>query len=94
MQKNIYKIVDYHGRVYLPKAMRDATDIEHGDIVRLGLENGNIAVGKVCLVEVGDHSGEAAEEFMVANFRRMSPQRQSEILRRLCANIPDKEAQS
>ena len=92
MNKNIYKIVDYHGRVYLPKTLRDAVDIDCGDIVRLGLEDGNITVGKVCLVEIGDHSGEASEEFMVANFRRMNPQRQSEILRRLCANIPEQEA--
>jgi bifunctional DNA-binding transcriptional regulator/antitoxin component of YhaV-PrlF toxin-antitoxin module len=57
--KPIYKILDDKGRVLIPKALRDAAEMEHGDIVRLGIQKGVVTAKKVDLVEIGDQSPEA-----------------------------------
>ncbi|MHB1406043.1 MAG: AbrB family transcriptional regulator [Desulfitobacteriaceae bacterium] len=69
--KPIYKIVDDKGRVLIPKALRTAAEMEHGDIVRLGIHKGVITAKKVDLIEIGDQSPEAVEAFVRAAIRDM-----------------------
>lgn len=69
--KPIYKIVDDKGRVLIPKALRSAAEMEHGDIVRLGIQKGVITAKKVDLIEIGDQSPEAVEAFVHAAVRDM-----------------------
>ena len=69
--KPIYKIVDDKGRVLIPKALRAAAEMEHGDIVRLGIQKGVITAKKVDLIEIGDQSPEAVEAFVHAAVRDM-----------------------
>lgn len=69
--KPIYKIVDDKGRVLIPKALRTAAEMEHGDIVRLGIHKGVITAKKVDLIEIGDQSPEAVESFVRAAIRDM-----------------------
>ncbi|MCK9558809.1 MAG: AbrB family transcriptional regulator, partial [Candidatus Cloacimonetes bacterium] len=59
--KPVYKLMDGKGRVLIPKEMRAATGMDYGDIVRLGMANGNVCVQKVDIIEVGDQSPEAVE---------------------------------
>lgn len=69
--KPIYKIVDDKGRVLIPKSLRAAAEMEHGDIVRLGIQKGVITAKKVDLIEIGDQSQEAVEAFVHAAVRDM-----------------------
>lgn len=69
--KPIYKILDEKGRVLIPKALRAAAEMEHGDIVRLGIQKGVITAKKVDLIEIGDQSPEAVEAFVHAVVRDM-----------------------
>lgn len=57
--KPIYKIVDDKGRVLIPKALRSAAEMEHGDIVRLGIHKGVIFNTRLCnpmctVIQFGD----------------------------------------
>lgn len=67
--KPIYKILDEKGRVLIPKAIRAAAEMEHGDIVRLGVQKGVVIAKKVDLIEIGDQSPEAVEAFVRAAIR-------------------------
>ena len=69
--KPIYKIVDDKGRVLIPKSLRAAAEMEHGDIVRLGIQKGVITAKMVDLIEIGDQSPEAVEAFVHAAVRDM-----------------------
>lgn len=69
--KPIYKIVDDKGRILIPKALRTAAEMDHGDIVRLGIQKGIITAKKVDLIEIGDQSPEAVEAFVCAAIRDM-----------------------
>jgi len=69
--KPIYKIVDDKGRVLIPKSLRAAAEMEHGDIVRLDIQKGVITAKKVDLIEIGDQSPEAVEAFVHAAIRDM-----------------------
>jgi AbrB family transcriptional regulator (stage V sporulation protein T) len=70
--KPIYKILDEKGRVLIPKALRGAAEMEHGDIVCLGIQKGVVTAKKVDLIEIGDQSPEAVEAFVRAAIRDMS----------------------
>ena len=67
--KPIYKILDEKGRVLIPKTLRAAAEMEHGDIVRLGVQKGVVTAKKVDLIEIGDQSSEAVEAFIRAAIR-------------------------
>lgn len=69
--KPIYKILDEKGRILIPKALRAAAEMEHGDIVRLGVQKGVVTAKKVDLIEIGDQSPEAVEAFIRAAIRDM-----------------------
>ena len=69
--KPIYKILDEKGRILIPKALRAAAEMEHGDIVRLGVQKGVVTAKKVDLIEIGDQSPEAVEAFVRAAIRDM-----------------------
>ena len=69
--KPIYKIVDDKGRVLIPKELRSAAEMEHGNIVRLGIQKGVITAKRVDLIEIGDQSPEAVEAFVRTAIRDM-----------------------
>jgi len=69
--KPIYKILDEKGRILIPKALHTAAEMEHGDIVRLGVQKGVVTAKKVDLIEIGDQSPEAVEAFVRAAIRDM-----------------------
>lgn len=81
--KPIYKILDDKGRVLIPKALRDAAEMEHGDIIRLRLQKGVITAQKVTLVEIGDKSPEAVEAYVRAAIKFMPEETQIGIAARL-----------
>ena len=83
--KPIYKILDDKGRVLIPKALRAAAEMEHGDIVRLGIQKGVITAKKIDLIEIGDQSPEAVEAFVRAAIRDM----QEETLISIAAKLLD-----
>lgn len=82
-EKPIYKVVDYNNRVYLPKALREITDVKAGDIVKLFATEGKINVSKVTLVEMGDHSSEAVELFVESAIKFMSNNKKLELINQL-----------
>jgi AbrB family transcriptional regulator, stage V sporulation protein T len=94
MSKAIYKIIDGKGRVLIPKEMRDASGMEYGDIVRLGIQDGRVSVKKVDLIEVGDQSPEAVEAFVHAAIREMPEETQITIAARLLELIEQRKGKS
>lgn len=77
--KNIYKIIDCKGRILIPKELRNAAEMEAGDIVKLGLQKGTVTAKKVNLIEVGDQTPEAMEEYVRAAVKEMSEEKQINI---------------
>ena len=94
MSKAIYKIIDGKGRVLIPKEMRDASGMEYGDIVRLGIQSGKVSVRKVDLIEVGDQSPEAVEAFVHAAIREMPEETQIAIAARLLELIEQRKGKN
>ena len=91
--KPIYKILDDKGRVLIPKALRTAAEIEHGDIVRLGVQKGVVTAKKVDLIEIGDQSPEAVEAFVRAAIRDLPEETQIGIAARLLEMIEQRKGQ-
>ena len=89
--KPIYKLMDGKGRVLIPKSLRDATKLEYGDIVRLGLADGKVTVRKVDVVEAGDQSPEAMEAYVRAAFKSMPDTVRVELIGELSALLQKKE---
>jgi len=77
--KPIYRLVDCRGRIYLPKELREAGDMQPGDIVKLDMQNGRVCAERVHIVEVGDKSPEAVETFVRTSIRHMSPRSQFDL---------------
>ena len=85
--KPIYKIVDGKGRVLIPRELRAASGMDYGDIVRLGISQGNVIVKKVDLLEVGDQSPESVEAFIYAAIRDMPEEKKIAIAARLLEQL-------
>ncbi len=83
MSQAVYKILDCKGRVLIPKGLRDASNMDCGDIVRLDLRDGRVSIRKVDVVEAGDKSPEALEAFIHAAIREMPEEKQIDIAARL-----------
>lgn len=79
----IYKLVDSRGRVLIPKNLREASKMEYGDIVRLGLTDGKVSVCKVDIIEAGDQSPEAVEAYVRAAFKSMPDATRLELISEL-----------
>jgi AbrB family transcriptional regulator, stage V sporulation protein T len=94
MSKAIYKIIDGKGRILIPKEMRDASGMDYGDIVRLGILDGRVSVRKVDLIEVGDQSPEAVEAFVHAAIREMPEETQIAIAARLLELVEQRKGKN
>lgn len=82
-RKQLYKIVDSKGRVYLPVESRRNAGIESGDIVRLNADTGKISVSKVELIELGDKSPEALAAYILAGVPHLSNAQLQELMERV-----------
>ena len=88
--KPVYKLVDEKGRVLIPQNIRDAAKIRRGDIVRLGLSDGNVTIQKVDVIEVGVQSPEMVEAYVRAAIKSMSDDIRLELISELSALIQQK----
>lgn len=79
--------VDYKGRVYIPKELRVAADMNLGDIVRLSLSKGTLCIRRVHVIEIGDKSPEAVEAYVRAAIRDMPKEKQISIAAELIHQI-------
>ena len=79
MLKDVYRLIDAKGRVYLPKELRDALGLEPGGFVKLAAEGCDLRVKKVHLIEMGDLSPEAIEAYVRAATAAMSQEKQIEM---------------
>jgi len=87
--KGIYKIMDDKGRVLIPRQLRAAAGMEHGDIIKLGVQKGIVMAKKVDLIEVGDQSPQAVEEYVFAAVKTMEKQTLVSLAARLIALIEE-----
>ena len=81
--KNLYRIIDAKGRVYLPKEQMASLGLEPWDLVKLSAEKDALCLRKVHLIEMGDLSPEAVEAYVSAASARMSREKQIELAARL-----------
>lgn len=77
--KGTYKLIDSKGRVYLPRELRDALELECGDFVKLTEQDSKLCIQKVHLIEIGDQSPEAVETYVHAAVAAMSREKQVEL---------------
>lgn len=71
--KEMYRLVDGKGRVYLPKEVREAAGIGCGDIIKIAVDKrGRVGIRKAVLIEMGDQSSEAMEAYVRAAVKQMS----------------------
>lgn len=89
--KPVYKLMDPRGRVHIPKAMRDALELDCGDFVKLLMGRNGLQLQKVHLIEVGDQSPEAVEAYVQAAVAVMSKDKQMELASRLLAQLRKEE---
>lgn len=90
-RKAIYKLVDSHGRVLLPKELRAACGIDYGDIVRLGHTGGRVSVEKVNIIELGDTSTEAMECYVRAAIKTLPDEGKLQLIGELTGLLQSKE---
>lgn len=90
-RKPVYKIMDESGRVLIPKEIRAAVNLSYGDIVRLGVTDGNVSVQKVELIEVGDQSPAAVEAFVRSAFKTMPDHIRISLISDLTGLLQQKE---
>lgn len=83
MKKPVYKLLDEKGRVLIPKELRQMAEMEYGDIVKLSVNSGTIAVSKVDIVEAGNQNPEAVEAYVNAAIKGMSHEKQVELAARI-----------
>jgi len=91
MVKQMYRIIDSRGRVYLPKEVRLALGVENGSIIKLSEEEGSLQLRKVHLVELGDHSPEAVEAYVSAAAAAMPREKQLRLAARLLEPLNDRK---
>ena len=87
--KSIYKVVDDKGRVLIPSELRRCAEINHGDIVKLGMDKGRVTVQKVALIEMGDQSPQAVEAYVFSAVRTMKKQTLLSLAAKLIALIDE-----
>jgi len=69
--KSIYKVLDDKGRVLIPRQLRAAAGMQHGDIIKLAVQKGVVTAQKVDLIEVGDQSPQAVEAYVFSAVKTM-----------------------
>ena len=79
MLKDVYRLIDAKGRVYLPKELLDALGLERGGFVMLAADGCDLRVKKVHLIEMGDLSPEVIEAYVRAATAAMSQEKQIEM---------------
>lgn len=83
MLKDVYRLIDAKGRVYLPKKLMETLGLEPGGFVKLSAEQDGLRLRKVHLIEMGDLSPEAVEAYVKAATARMPREKQIELAARL-----------
>ena len=83
MLKDVYRLIDPKGRVYLPKKLMETLGLEPSGIVKLSAEQDGLRMKKVHLIEMGDLSPEAMEAYVKAATARMPREKQIELAARL-----------
>lgn len=83
MKKAIYKLLDEKGRVLIPKELRQKTEMESGDILKLSVSGGKLSVDKVDIVEVGSQDPEAVDAYVNAAVKLMSHEKQVALAARI-----------
>ncbi len=87
--KGIYKILDDKGRILIPKQLRTAAEMNHGDIIKLGVQKGVVTAKKVDIIEVGDQSPQAVEAYVFSAVKTMEKQTLLSLAARLIALIEE-----
>lgn len=87
--KGIYKVLDDKGRVLIPRQLRAAAGMSHGDIIKLGVQKGVVTAKKVDLIEVGDQSPRAVEAYVFSAVKTMEKQNLISLAARLIALIEE-----
>lgn len=87
--RDVYKVLDDKGRVLIPRQLRNATGMNHGDIIKLGIQKGVVTAQKVDLIEVGDQSPQAVESYVFAAVKTMEKQTLLSLAARLIALIEE-----
>lgn len=83
MKQAVYKLLDEKGRVLIPKELRQKTEMESGDIVKLIVSGGKIQISKVDIVEIGRQDAEAVEAYVNAAVKTMSHEKQVALAARI-----------
>ncbi|MCG9969203.1 AbrB family transcriptional regulator [Pelotomaculum terephthalicicum JT] len=87
--KGIYKVLDDKGRVLIPKELRAAAEMQHGDIIKLGIQKGVVTAKKVDLIKVGDKSPQAVEAYVFSAVKTMEKQTLISLAGRLIALLEE-----
>jgi bifunctional DNA-binding transcriptional regulator/antitoxin component of YhaV-PrlF toxin-antitoxin module len=87
--KVIYKVLDDKGRVLIPRPLRAAAGMQHGDIIKLAVQKGVVTAQKVDLIEVGDQSPQAVEAYVFSAVKTMEKQTLLSLAARLIALLEE-----
>lgn len=87
--KGIYKVLDDKGRVLIPRQLRAAAGMQHGDIIKLAVQKGVVTAQKVDLIEVGDQSPQTVEAYVFSAVRTMEKQTLLSLAARLIALLEE-----
>jgi bifunctional DNA-binding transcriptional regulator/antitoxin component of YhaV-PrlF toxin-antitoxin module len=87
--KPVYKVMDEKGRILIPKQLRAATGMNHGDIIKLTVQKGIVAAKKVDIIEVGDQSPQAVEAYVFSAVKTMEKQTLLSLAAQLIALIEE-----
>lgn len=93
MSKVVFnKVVDDDGRVLIPLELRQAAHIKKGDVVRLGLQGGNVTVSKLDIIEAGDQSPAARDAYVFAAVKYMGKDALLELISQIAERVRQEES--
>ena len=87
--KSIYKVLDDKGRVLIPRQLRAAAGMQHGDIIKLAVQKGVVTAQKVDLIEVGDQAPQAVEAYVFSAVKTMEKQTLLSLAARLISLLEE-----
>lgn len=85
-----FKIVDSKGRIHLPKELRNSIRIHSGDIVTMEFGKDSVKIEKAHLIEKGDQSPEAVQEYLEMACKNMDQKDRLKLAEKLLHEMQEK----
>lgn len=92
--KTVFKIIDSQGRIVIPLEMREAIDVQKGDILELQVVENRIQIEKLDVVKLNDESLESMKNTVISTAKKLDRQNLLTLAKRLVEMAEKKEEEN